>query len=96
MRISVRLMGVFRTSAGAEKIQLTLEQPLTVRQLVEALVKQIGRSEFERYLIDPELRDPRPNTLILVSGKEIGTLDGLATQLRDDDEVTLLPVSHGG
>ena len=52
--------------------------------------------EAKRLLVDPELNDPRPNALILVNGKEINVLKGLETELKDGDEVTLIPVSHGG
>ena len=52
--------------------------------------------EFGRTLIDPELNDPRPNALILVKGKEIGVLDGLETKVERNDEIVLIPVSHGG
>jgi molybdopterin converting factor small subunit len=47
-------------------------------------------------LIDPELENPRPNTLILVNGKEISVLNGLDTMLEDGDEVVFVPVVHGG
>lgn len=47
-------------------------------------------------LIDQQLKDPRPNVLIIVNGKEIGVLNGLETNLQDDDEVVLVPVVHGG
>ena len=40
--------------------------------------------------------DPRPNALIMVSGREISTLNGLDTMLTEEDELSLLPVAHGG
>jgi molybdopterin converting factor small subunit len=56
----------------------------------------IGRPEFETYLMDADTKDPRPNALILVSGTEIGALNGIDSTLRDGDEVVFLPVAHGG
>jgi len=47
-------------------------------------------------LIDPELNDPLPNAVILVNGKEIGILKGLETEVRDRDEIVIIPVIHGG
>jgi hypothetical protein len=32
----------------------------------------------------------------MVSGTEVGALNGLDTSLRDGDEVVFLPVAHGG
>jgi len=51
---------------------------------------------LKRTLVDPDLEDPRPNTLILVNGKEISVLKGLETMLKDGDEVVFIPVLHAG
>jgi molybdopterin converting factor small subunit len=50
----------------------------------------------KRILIDPELEDPRPNTLILINGREISVLNGLETMLKDGDEIVFIPVLHAG
>jgi molybdopterin converting factor small subunit len=71
-----------------------LEQP-TVRKVIQKLADSLS-IETMRLLVDPQLNDPRPNALILVNGKEIGVLKGLDTEIKEDDEVTLIPVSHGG
>jgi molybdopterin converting factor small subunit len=47
-------------------------------------------------LVEGESMDPRPNALIMVSGREIGALDGLDTLLAEGDELSLLPIAHGG
>lgn len=52
--------------------------------------------KLKRTLIDPELNDPRPNAVILLNGKEINVLKGLETEVKDGDEIVLIPVSHGG
>ena len=62
-------------------------------------MKQLSESlpaEAKRLLIDPELNDPRPNALIIVNGKEISVLKGLETEIKEEDEVVIVPVSHGG
>ena len=59
-------------------------------------VTEILPPKFENSLIDPELKDPRPNALIIINGKEINVLQGLQTMLHDGDEIVLLPVAHGG
>ena len=50
---------------------------------------------LQRTLI-ADLEDPRPNTLILVNGKEISVLNGLETILKDGDEIVFIPVLHAG
>jgi len=92
--VNVRLLGVFRGFSGKSRIALRLEQP-TVGKVIQRLADPLS-DEARRLLVDPELDDPRPNALILVNGKEIGVLKGLETQLKEGDEITLIPVSHGG
>ena len=94
VKVNVKLLGVFRGFSGKSQITLKLEQP-TVRKVIKKLADSLS-AQAKRMLIDPELNDPRPNALILVNGKEIGVLKGLETEIKEGDEVTLIPVSHGG
>ena len=96
MRVHVKLYGVLKTAAKTERLELDFESPISIRQLVNKLVSVIARPEFETYLIDADTKDPRPNALILVSGTEIGALNGIDSALKDGDEVVFLPVAHGG
>ena len=94
--MEVKLLGTLRGISGRDRIPLKLRgETATVRDVIQELVDRLpGR--FKRMLVDPELESPRPNTLILLNGREIGVLNGLETPVRDGDEVVLLPVSHGG
>jgi molybdopterin converting factor small subunit len=96
LQVNVKLYGVLKTAAKTEGLELDFDRPVSVRELVNKLVNVIARPEFETYLIDADMKDPRPNALILVSGTEVGALDGIDTTLRDGDEVVFLPVVHGG
>jgi molybdopterin converting factor small subunit len=96
LRVHVKLYGVLKTAAKTERLELDFESPISIRQLVNRLVSVIALPEFETYLIDADTKDPRPNALILVSGTEIGALNGIDSTLRDGDEVVFLPVAHGG
>ena len=94
VKVNVRLLGVFRGLSAKSQLSLNLKKP-TVRSLVQKLSESFS-VEAKHLLVDPELNDPRPNTLILVNGKEINVLKGLETELENGDEVTLIPISHGG
>jgi molybdopterin converting factor small subunit len=96
LRIRVKLYGVLRTAANAKELELRFDGGVSVRELVKRLIDTIARPEFETYMMDADTKDPRPNTLILVAGTEIGALNGIDTMLEDGDEVVLLPVAHGG
>jgi molybdopterin converting factor small subunit len=94
MAITVRFIGSLRASAGSSRLTLHLDKRASLREVITKIVDDKPR--LKRALIDPELNDPRANSLILVNGKEMGVLQGLDTMLEDGDELTLIPVVHGG
>jgi molybdopterin synthase sulfur carrier subunit len=96
LRVRVKFYGVLKTAANTEGLEIDFDSPVSVRQLVKTLVNVIARPELETYLIDADMKDPRPNALILVSGTEVGALEGIDTTIRDGDEIVFLPVAHGG
>ncbi len=94
IHVRVKLLGVFRGFSTTNQMVLRVQQA-TVRELIESVVESFP-TEARKLVIDPELNDPRPNSLVLLNGKEISVLKGLETEIREDDEVTLIPISHGG
>jgi molybdopterin converting factor small subunit len=94
-RIKLRLIGVLKKLYGKDKFEMEFDGETEIRNVIQMLANT-STQEFKRALIDPELQDPRPNTLILVNGKEIGVLNGLETKIRDNDQIILISVSHGG
>ena len=97
MKIHLRLYGVFRTVAGSSTIQLELSSDTpTVRTVIDVLASRQEYRDLAQLLLNDQTSDPRPNALIMVSGREISSLDGLKTPLLESDEVSLLPVAHGG
>jgi molybdopterin synthase sulfur carrier subunit len=94
MRVNFKFIGSFRNLAGKGKVTLNLSEGTTLKEAIKQIVKKFPK--IERALIDWELGDPRPNTLIIVNRKEISVLNGLETLLKDGDEVVFIPVSHGG
>lgn len=96
MTITFKFLGSFRRVINKSKINLENECfiTITLREAIQKIVEIFP--SLRSMLIDPELNDPRPNSLILVNGKEISVLKGLDTQLKDGDEVVLVPVVHGG
>jgi molybdopterin converting factor small subunit len=95
IHVEVRFLGVFQRLSGKKRFKVKLKEPATVRKVVMNLTETFS-SEFKRVLVDSQLDDPRPNALILVGGKEISALQGLETEVRDTEEIVLVPVVHGG
>ncbi|MGA3404847.1 MAG: hypothetical protein ABSD49_03835 [Candidatus Bathyarchaeia archaeon] len=97
MKIRLRLYGVFRSAARSANIELELSSTTpTVRTAIDALALRSDYRDLTQLLLDSQTSDPRPNALIMVSGREINTLNGLETPLLESDELSLLPVAHGG
>ena len=94
MEVTARFLGVFRSISGKNQVTIKFKDPVMLRDAVKRIVEEMP--ELKRALIDPELEDPRPNTLILVNGREISILNGLETILKDGDEVVFVPVLHTG
>jgi molybdopterin converting factor small subunit len=95
MRVQVKLIGVLAGLAEKKDLSIELEGDTDVNDLVKRLAETF-KDKFSRRLIDPELGDPRVNSIILVNGRDTGVLDGIQTKLNDGDLVTILSVSHGG
>ena len=85
---------MFRGISGKSEVSLRLKQP-TVRSAIGILSESLSLPA-RALLIDRYSNDPRPNALILLNGREIGALKGLETTVKDGDELTIIPVAHGG
>ncbi len=82
--IKVKLLGSFAQGIGKE-VELPASDVKKVRDVLERFK---GRN--------PEVYPGNPNVIVLVNGVEVGVLKGLDTELKDGDEVVLLPAAHGG
>jgi molybdopterin synthase sulfur carrier subunit len=94
MSVRVRLFGLLRKAYGKNEILIELNGVLMLKDLIYKITEE--SPSLKHVLIDPELMDPRPNTVILVNGIEVSALNGLETEIKDGDEVVLIPVIHGG
>ncbi len=97
MNVRLRFYGVFKSAANTGELEVNLENEApTVRTLVRELTSRLQFPNFKKLLLNDNSEDPRPNALIMVSGKEISALSGLDTVLTENDEVAFLPIAHGG
>jgi molybdopterin synthase sulfur carrier subunit len=92
--IAVKFIGALRNVSGTGELAISCKSRVAIKKLIKEIIKELP--ELKPNLIDQQLGDPRPNTLILVNGKEISILDGLETKVKDGDEVVLIPFVHGG
>jgi len=97
MTIKVKLIGVLKGIAGKPEMRITPnKRALTVSDAISELCRKIPGEDFERAVIDPISKTIGPNVIVLVNEKDISVLRGLDTVIGSNDEITLVPVSHGG
>jgi sulfur-carrier protein len=94
MAVTLRFLGALRHTSGKDTATLECKEDASVLDLVKAISKK--SSALRRNLLDEQLETPTPTALILVNGREISVLDGLATKVKDGDEIVFVPVVHGG
>jgi len=94
MNVTIRFFGVFRSITGKNEVSTQFRDTIGLKEVIKEIAEEMPK--LKRVLVDPDLKDPRPNTLILVNGKEISVLNGLETMLKDGDDVIFIPVLHTG
>ncbi len=97
MNIHLKFYGVFRTATRINEmtVEIVGKNP-TVRSVLSQLVSKKEYESLKQLLLENGTADPRPNALIMVSGREISALNGLETLVTENDELALLPIAHGG
>ncbi|MFQ6085516.1 MAG: MoaD/ThiS family protein [Candidatus Bathyarchaeia archaeon] len=95
MRVRVRLVGHLASIANKDIVTVELDERGTISGLCQRLVDSLG-SHFGEALLDSVTKDPRTNCLIMVNEREASVLDGSETELKDGDDVTIIPIFHGG
>ena len=94
--VRVKLTGILKGISEKEAVILNFERPTAVKEVIFRLAEMFS-VEFRRALIDSELNSPKPNALILLNGREISVLPkGLESQVKNGDEIVIIPVTHGG
>ena len=94
MSITVKFIGELSLLSGEKKQTFKCTEGSSIADFINKISK--GKHALKKSLISTSQVDPKPNALILVNGKEISVLDGLATKLNAGDEVVFIPVVHGG
>ena len=95
INVRVNFLGIYQRIAGKKRVQIELEKNSTIKNAVSELAEKVSK-EFKQALIDSQHDEPRPKALILVNGKDISVLQGLETKINQAEEITLIPMVHGG
>ncbi|MHA1754375.1 MAG: MoaD/ThiS family protein [Candidatus Odinarchaeia archaeon] len=92
--ITFRFLATLKDLVGNSEVKLELNKETSLLKLFDCLeekadlpIKKIIRENFSDY---------KNTMIILVNDKEINTLNGLNTIVKNGDIVTFIPVVHGG
>jgi molybdopterin converting factor small subunit len=96
VKIKVTAYGRFKGFIEDEvSLQLEAERA-TVREALELLCRRYGEG-LESTLFDPSTKGIKRSNLVLLNGQSYINLDRrLDSEVKDGDEITLLPVLVGG
>lgn len=94
MRVSIRLMGVFRGDGGKKEVTLDVPLDSTVGTVIEQLIND--DKSLRSAIWDPQTNSPSPNALIMLDGVEINNLSGTETPIKPNQEIVILSIVHGG
>lgn len=92
MKIKVRLFGDIAEQVGS-KYNIELEEASTIMSLTNKIQRESGHSRGG-YL--GEFKVGGADLAIMVNGKNITLLDGVETELCDEDDVVIMPFVVGG
>jgi len=93
-RITVRGYATFGDILGSRDLDVSTDAE-TVSQLIDFLTERFS-SNFREALLDSATGDVMKGNKILVNGRDIDFLQGLATRLKDGDRVVFFPPVGGG
>lgn len=81
---------------GKEEVSLDLDPSKTysIGDIISEITKSEG-DQLSTMLIEMRKKS-RETVRIVVSGKEISSLDGLEAKVRDGDQITIFPLLAGG
>lgn len=94
LQVNITFIGSLTEKYGKDRLMLNINTTYRVIDIIDDLFKDSIQSENS--LMKENKKNVHSEILILVNGKDITLLNGLNTKLTNGDQVTLLPISHGG
>ncbi|WP_457741455.1 ubiquitin-like small modifier protein 1 [Thermococcus sp.] len=91
----VKFYATFREIIGRREVEV--HGVRTVRELIDYLAEKYNPEIKKQLLESPRVGEDKPlDGMVLVNGHNVLHLDGLDTELREDDEVHVFPPAGGG
>ena len=96
MKVKVEFLGHIRNVIGSEREEeVEISEGSSIADLLMMLSEKYGEP-FKKAIFEKSGADVKSNYIITVNGYLLNQLKGLDTKLRNNDNVTLLPIVSGG
>ena len=96
MKVKVEYLGHVRNIIGSvREEEVDIRDGSSVANLLVVLSEKYGDS-FKKAVYEKSGTDVKSNYIITVNGYLLNQLKGLETKLKNNDNVTLLPIVSGG
>ncbi len=91
-KVKVKLFAQVAEIANGKEFEL---EGVDVREILKVLVTEIDELE-ELLFKDKDHAELRDDKIVLKDGRNIDYLDGLDTEVKDGDKISIFPVVGGG
>ncbi len=94
IRTEIKFLSILSDLINSEELIIELTENSTIRHLLNLLHVRIG-DKFKKRILS-ETSDLNNYVILVVNGKDIRTLDGMNTIIRENDKISFLPALAGG
>ena len=96
LNVTIEYLGYIKKKLGVKRSEIIrLNKKASVYDLLILLSKKYG-DPFRKAVYDPKDLELKPYHMISVNGLLLNQLNGLKTELNDNDQVILMPIVSGG
>ncbi|KAL0230052.1 hypothetical protein PCE1_003616 [Barthelona sp. PCE] len=81
---------------GTDRMDISIENSSTIEQVVLNLAESIPTEKRHLFIDEDEDEVIRPGICVLIDEEDIDVLDGMETEINDNQLVTFIAMAHGG
>ncbi|MDQ1279730.1 MAG: sulfur-carrier protein [Thermoproteota archaeon] len=95
MKVTVRYLGPVRVLLNKKEEVIEVPEKVMLLELLNNLSELYGNG-FKEEIFDSVSKRIREGLVVTINGITIGQLNGIRTELKEGDTITLLPFFAGG
>lgn len=93
MIIHVKVFGPLLKALGKKTLDLDVPDGVSIREAIDTLTEVGGQTLHELIIDDGRING---NLIIMLNKQDVTTLSGEDTEVKDGDEIAILPPVQGG